>query len=667
MWFSTPLGASVWGSLTFAGVIENVKCAGTEQSLHQCNMSKDHTGVCPFDEHGVNAIAGVICYDKPITEVDTDLKVRLTRNGQAVSDAWGMVEIQRHGLWGQVCMDKLQDEEATVVCRMLGYHGGRGFGHTFGTQLTTPGPIWLTNVTCVGNETSLEQCNVSRWGMPQPSCSRNPSVICYREELAVSLSGLQTDNKPHGTVSITYDGIEGTMCAGNGWNDHAARITCQTLGYKDGKVLKEDVAQESSAVFLYGVYCRHAPKLKFESVNDVPHMGRLVLTVDGEEGRVCADGWNDRAAFVACTQMGYRDGIAMRFPKTSRPVFLSDVICYKNEENLLECESPGWGRFNDSACNGVDGADAGVMCFRDGWQWNISNKYHGLVRVSRFGMEGVICEEGWTDTEASALCRYRGYKGGKALGTPGTNIQHELVWMTNVTCPASAKDITGCTYNAYDAVAICRTLGFVDGVAYTHSHYGSGAGPVYLTNMRCRGDDTSLLKCPNAGWGDYTQECSNHTNDASVYCYAHMRLQPNESYGAVELWMGSHYAQICDDGGFDDTAAGVVCRELGYRAGKYLCCSHFNNHDHISIHVGQVACTGAEEKFENCKMHRSSTCDLGKYVSVACSNDVDNDAYKVSLSEGQFGQVQIRYFGQDGLVCSDNFDNTDANVDLELD
>lgn len=37
-------------------------------------------------------------------------------------------------------------------------------------------------------------------------------------------------------------------------------------------------------------------------------------------------------------------------------------------------------------------------------------------------------------------------------------------------------------------------------------------------------------------------------------------------------------------------------------------------------------------------------------------------AYSVTLSKGQMGQVRVTYFGHDGPICSNGFDDADARV-----
>ena len=71
---------------------------------------------------------------------------------------YGKLMIKMHGNEGTVCRDGWDDTDADVLCRSLGYVGGIELG-TF-TEYSLSDPIWLTNIQCTGNETSLNQCSV---------------------------------------------------------------------------------------------------------------------------------------------------------------------------------------------------------------------------------------------------------------------------------------------------------------------------------------------------------------------------------------------------------------------------------------------------------------------------------------------------------------------------
>ena len=85
------------------------------------------------------------------------------------NDREGRVEIDYQGRHGTVCDDHWDNNDAKVVCRMLGFTGGIAFqgpsnsnGHNFGNGT---GEIMLTNVQCTGNEMSLFACHYRGFGI----------------------------------------------------------------------------------------------------------------------------------------------------------------------------------------------------------------------------------------------------------------------------------------------------------------------------------------------------------------------------------------------------------------------------------------------------------------------------------------------------------------------
>jgi len=61
------------------------------------------------------------------------------------------------GVWGTVCDDGWDDTDATVVCRQLGFLNGAALVKVPYVR-PPPGPVWLSQVKCLGNESKLTHC-----------------------------------------------------------------------------------------------------------------------------------------------------------------------------------------------------------------------------------------------------------------------------------------------------------------------------------------------------------------------------------------------------------------------------------------------------------------------------------------------------------------------------
>jgi len=109
------------------------------------------------------------------------VQVRLVGGG---SSSEGRLEVLYNGIWGTVCDDGFTITTANTVCRQLGYPAAIGF-HTS----MNPGvdPIWLDDVSCSGDETSIDQCDHRDWGAHDCKHSEDVAVTCN--------DGIQGSNK----------------------------------------------------------------------------------------------------------------------------------------------------------------------------------------------------------------------------------------------------------------------------------------------------------------------------------------------------------------------------------------------------------------------------------------------------------------------------------------
>ena len=88
----------------------------------------------------------------------------------------GYVEITHAGVWGHVCDADWGEDEASVVCRELGYF--RGFPALNRVFNTRPTRFWLNSLTCDGTEGRLTDCQRGPWGRYECPWGATASVAC---------------------------------------------------------------------------------------------------------------------------------------------------------------------------------------------------------------------------------------------------------------------------------------------------------------------------------------------------------------------------------------------------------------------------------------------------------------------------------------------------------
>lgn len=101
--------------------------------------------------------------------------VRLADGGSLVSV--GRVEILYSGIWGAVCDNRWDLEDANIVCRQLGYPDAVSAPRDsqFGKGSVA---VWISEVECTGNENSISQCSHSGWGEANCWHGDVASAIC---------------------------------------------------------------------------------------------------------------------------------------------------------------------------------------------------------------------------------------------------------------------------------------------------------------------------------------------------------------------------------------------------------------------------------------------------------------------------------------------------------
>uniref|UniRef100_A0A8C1XRF3 SRCR domain-containing protein n=1 Tax=Cyprinus carpio TaxID=7962 RepID=A0A8C1XRF3_CYPCA len=157
------LGAAAFGKGDAQMWTQEIQCRGNESRIHLCPISPSNENNCLHDND-----VGVMCRGS----------IRLVGSG---GDCAGRLEVFHSGSWGTVCDDSWDIKDAHVVCRQL--QCGVALSNQQVPAWFGPGsgPIWLDEVECEGNETSLWSCSSPGWG--KHDCQHKEDVgvvwVCF--------------------------------------------------------------------------------------------------------------------------------------------------------------------------------------------------------------------------------------------------------------------------------------------------------------------------------------------------------------------------------------------------------------------------------------------------------------------------------------------------------
>jgi len=575
--------------------LDEMRCVGDEASLaacphnawgsHDCDHSEDVWLNC---NDAANAVQEIRLADGPMPNV-------------------GRLEIKYNGVWGTVCDDSFDNADARVACFMLGYD--RELGVEIGNQYGPgTGIIWMDDVACFGNESSLANCRHNGWGRHNCGHSEDVSISCnYYTGIRARL--VDGPDSRRGRVEVLYNRTWGTVCDDNFDNADAA-VACNMLGYGRvgqwylnrtvpgaGQIWLDEMRcvgdEESLAVCPHNPWgshnCNHGedvwlncnpsvttlPAVRLRNGSSFAGKGRLEVKYNDVWGTVCDDGFGNVDARVACYMLGYgRRGVVLnnQYGPGTGIIWMDDVACTGRESSLANCGHNGWGVHN---C--VHGEDVSISCI---------DEINGVRLVRR------------PNTRSGRL-----------------EVQYNGVWGT--VCDNS--------FDNADTAVVCNMLGFGRvGQMYSNPAVTTSR-PIWLDEMQCVGDETSLADCHhNRCVSNY---CT-HAEDVWLNCSGvptgsiAVRLVGSTVAGSgrLEIRYNGVWGTVCDTR-FDNTDAAVACYMLGYGRQGTVAGNMFGPGIGI-IWLDEMRCTGSETSLAHC-IHKSwgtHHCTHSEDVSIYCGS-----------------------------------------------
>ncbi|XP_019855132.1 PREDICTED: scavenger receptor cysteine-rich domain superfamily protein-like [Amphimedon queenslandica] len=199
-----------------------------------------------------------------------------------------------------------------------------------------------------------------------------------------------------------------------------------------------------------------------------------------------------------------------------------------------------------------------------------------------------------------------------------------------------------------------------------------------MVSVRCSGSETNLLDCYYRQPFQYS-DCG-HSYDAGLSCEASCQngtvriVSESDSYfrryGRVEVCISNEWGTICNDY-WNDMAATVVCKMLGYSPYGAKALSNTFTEGYLHMHFTKLNCSGSEESIFNCSYNELSNYYCSRYRDASVICQLNNVQYSncttgnIRLTGGsnQFeGRVELCVNGVWGSVCDNSWDSTEAST-----
>ncbi|KAL0153190.1 hypothetical protein M9458_051517, partial [Cirrhinus mrigala] len=596
-------------------VWRSVMCTGSESALKNCGTSNR-----PCDH---SRDAGVICSDHKYS--------RLTDGLHLCS---GRLEVIHGNNWGTVCVAAFDQQDAEVVCRELDCGapvqvlGAAAFGKG-DTQM------WTQEIQCRGNESQISLCSISSSYKHNCTSDNNVGLICSGYTKAKLING---SGSCSGRVELQFLNEWGTVCDAC-WDMRAASVLCRQLncgiavsvvgsdwfGEGSGKIWADVFDCDGNETKLsecsisswshrrdVGVICSNSSLALHDGLvrlsGERQCEGEVEVFIHQVWRRVLLDSWSLTESSVVCRQLGCGSVLNFYGSSSSSPEHSHECVtgfqCSGSEAHLGNCSSP-----QTLNCSSTQQLSITCLGHRSIRLVGSGGDCAGRLEVFHSGSWGTVCDDSWDIKDAHVVCRQ--LQCGVALSN-----QQVPAW------------------------------------------FGPGSGPIWLDEVECEGNETSLWRCSSPGWGK--NDC-NHKEDVGVVCSEFKEIRLTEGCeGNVEVFYNGSWGNVCWNQMDRDTVS-LICQELNCGRSGVLSDSTPRVKSAPNW-LDKVTCRPHDSTLWQCpsSLWGQNDCDEDEVAKIICSDHVP-----LRLSGGEdrcSGRLEVYHNAVWGSVCDDQWDISDAQV-----
>ncbi|XP_008277166.1 lysyl oxidase homolog 3B isoform X1 [Stegastes partitus] len=412
------------------------------------------------------------------------------------------------------------------------------------------------------------------------------------------------------------------LCKSRGWgnsdctHDEDAGVVCKDEripGFVDSNVIDAQVDENKiEEVRLRPVVAMAKKKMPITEG---------VVEVKFKDGwaQICDIGWTIKNTRVVCGMLGFpherkvnKNFYKLYLERQKNYFHVHSVACLGTEVHLAACPLEFSKPNATSACSG--GMPAVVSCMP------------GPLFMQNSGLKKKL--------KISSNVRL---KGGARVGEGRVEVLKDNEWGT----------VCDDRWNLLSASVVCRELGFGSAKeALTGGRLGQGMGPIYMNEVKCLGQEKSIMNCP---FKNITSEDCQHMEDAAVRCNVpYMGLENTiritggrtRYEGRVEVLSSDSngtqsWGLICGES-WSTKEAMVACRQLGlgYANQGLQETWYWDSSNVTEMVMSGVKCTGSEMSLSQCQHHKTVSCQkaAAKFAAgVICSETASDLVLNASL------------------------------------